>query len=203
MRHVSAGCCLVFLPLFLMLTACGGGGGGPDTIVVAVTGPLDGFVGKVGNVDTTGSELFVGEYLTNPTRSVLGFELGAVPAGATVIEATLRVELFDVRGVPFTDLGALVLDHVDLGATIDASDYGSTALASAFATLATTPVQEVKTADVTAQVVSALALGAPRADFRIRFTLESDGNTGDEDLIGFPQFGNGNNPATLTIRYEK
>jgi hypothetical protein len=186
----------------LLLPACGGGSGGPRTLVIPTTEAFDGYVGKIGNSDSTGTEIFVGDYLANPARGLVGFSLAGVPSGATILGATLKMEQFDVRGVPYTDLGSILLDHVDLGAAIDGTDYGSPAIAAAFAVLSTTSALEDKQADVTAQVAQALALGLPRADFRLRFTAESDGVTTDEDLVGFLPFGNGTNPPTLTIRYE-
>lgn len=191
------------LPSLMALAACGGGGGGPKTLVVTPAGAFDGFVGKVGNSDTDASELFVGDYLANPARSVVGFSLAGIPDGATILEATLRMEQFDVRGVPYADLGQILLDLVNLGAAIDGTDYNSVAISSGFAVLSTTSTLEDKQADVTSQVANALMLGLPRADFRLRFTLESEGVTTDEDLVGFRPVENGNNPPTLTIRYEK
>lgn len=181
--------------------SCGGSGGGSNDVVLTPVLEFDGTVTKSGYFDTSGPEIFAGEYFDNPHRGVVGFDLGEIPAGAAVVKATLVMNQFDVRGVPYDDLGMLVLDHVDLGVAVDASDYDSSALDSAFAVLSTSPVEEDKEADVTDQVAYALFLGLPRVDFRLRFTTESDGEMFDEDLVGFPTAEN-SPPATLTVKLD-
>lgn len=173
---VLAAVCLPF-----GLTACGGGGSDTPSsasITVGSIAAIDGWADSAGAFDAAGGGPWVGDGTANQTvRQVWAFDLSAVPAGATVTSATVGLRQYLVLGVPFPGFGIIVLDHVLLGADLDASDYDSVALSTP-GLVSTQSVLDWRLVDVTAAVQADLAAGRTRSDFRARFdTLASDGDS--------------------------
>lgn len=179
----------------LSLAACGGGGGSndvndpdPDPQPVSVDLALDaantGFTSSTGGL-SPGATLSVGDVGgTNATvRGFLSFSLGAIPPGATIQLATLRCSQVQVVGVPYTALGAVQVDHMDLGGALDATDHGAAALTANVATLSTTPTLELKTAVVTAQVVADLGAGRTVSAFRLLFPTATNNDGAPDTAI--------------------
>lgn len=164
--------------------ACGGGGGGsstppptPVTVDLLLDVPNTGFTSSDSGLPAINTTLSVGDLSGGnaSVRGFLSFSLAQIPAGATIQLATLRVSQVGILGGPYVSLGGAVLvDHVDLGPALDATDHAAPALTANVATLSTTDVLEIKTAVVTAEVVADLA--APRATsaFRLRFPVATD-----------------------------
>lgn len=202
----------------VLVTACGGGGsddaGGPRTAILPSLAAFDGYV-KVHELLSltpvvTAADLLTGSLggcrlVTPPecaaSRAFVGFELPPLPAGAVVQSALLRVYQEGTSGTPYLDHGVLHVDHVDLGAALDEDDYDDLGLTLDLGTLATTPIPEWKTLDVTAAVAADLLAARVRSDFRLRFLTGSTGAehvarfTASEDLSGT------GNPPELVVTY--
>lgn len=120
------------------------------------------------------------------TRTLLTFDLAPLPGSLIAIEsASLGARQLAPVGTPYTDLGALTVDHL-LFTTIDAAAFDAAALAS-MGSLSTNPTLETKSADVTAAVIDDYASFAARdghSQFRLRFAQNTDGQ-GDADIAQF------------------
>jgi hypothetical protein len=174
-----------FLPAFvsLLFAGCGGMGGPEDgppaaSAFVALTSSadVDGYVTSAGDV-STGSVIGIplGDNSFNDVaRGFLRFHLAGIPAGSTVLSAVLRVHQGDVTGLPYATLGSLRVDHLDLGAGLDAGDDAAAALTSNIGAISVDSGIELKSIDVTAQVAADLAAGRTTSDYRLRFLFGTD-----------------------------
>lgn len=193
----------LFLCLALGVAACGGSGG-PDlqTLVVGGTKAREGVGG--GGGATVSNTLILGDTPGNAARvAFLSFPLTDLPAGADVATATLHVHHMGVTfGSPYPDLGVLVVDSVDLGAGVDASDATSPALITLPGTLSDAAAVGARSLDVTAAVLADLAALRTRSEFRLRFTLGTD-DDGQQDTIQIAETGSVDPqpPPTLVITY--
>jgi hypothetical protein len=174
----------------LLLTACGGGGGDGGsadmTLVISSEESLDGFVTNTAFVDVN-SEVSVGDTdgtFGNVSRGFVRFELLGIPAGATLIAAELRLFQFEVIGTPYATHGNLLADHVNLGATLDATDFAAVPIRAGVATISGDATLEYKSTPVTECVAVDIAAGRTTSDFRLRFVLDSDADAMD-DYISF------------------
>ena len=162
---------------------CGGSGGNDDvTLNLLSVGAVDGVVTSGGDVETTSAANIGDSGLNVPIRGFYRFDLSGIPAGATVVEATLitRQTGAGVFGTPYTDLGAMVVDHVNLGAALGPEDFASVAFTSAFAVISNNANLETKTAVVTDQVVADRAAARTTSDYRLRFATDTNSdNDGD------------------------
>jgi hypothetical protein len=154
----------------LALAGCGGGGGdsGPTTIALSPSsagtlhdnGLPNGFAG-----------IRVGQSANESLRGGLRFPLFPfVDSGDTILSATLRVKQTGTVGSPYTVHGALVVDHVDFGASMNSDDHDPTVLASNIGTLSSDATLGFKELDVTAEVAAAVAASDFTVDFLLRFT---------------------------------
>jgi hypothetical protein len=168
-----------------------GGGLGPEqTVTLSSTGTLDGWVRVDGTLQETGTQVIVGDAdvtgFSRATRGFYSFPLATIPAGATVTSAELRVNQIFVTGTPYGSLGSVVADHVDYGATLDASDYNNaTLLASSIGTVSVNTALGFKSLFVTARVQADVAAPRPRAQFRLRFSGAESNNNGSGDYAQF------------------
>lgn len=172
---------LTLIAACLPLAACGGGdsdSSSPVSITVGSIAAIDGWADSTGAFDADGGGPWVGDGVANQTvRQLWAFDLSALPAGATVTSATVGLRQYLVLGVPFPGFGTIVLDHVLLGADLDAADYDSAALSTP-GLVSTQSVLDWRLVDVTAAVQADLAAGRTRSDFRARFdTLATDGDS--------------------------
>jgi hypothetical protein len=201
----------VWLILASLLTACGGGGGGPPlpvTVVVTSLPLRDGYVSYLGTAET-GSAPIVGDIEAivpgDHVRAVVGFDLGGsgVPSTATIQSAVLSMRQIGTWSNPFTDLGHMLLDHVELGSSIDLTDFDAHTLHSGFGVFATAIVPAMNSLEVGVLVQADLAAGRTFSDFRLRFPTDLD----RDDVNDYTAFvdsedvtGTGAAP-TLTITY--
>jgi hypothetical protein len=158
-----------------------GGGGVVDTTVTATCPPigaLDGFVDETGFVAATGFlGIMVGDNAQGHTaQGFLTFDLSALVPGAVIDAATLEVGQYAISGAPYADLGSIWLDHVELGGTLVAADWGNTALDGNFALLSSTSALGTLRADVKDQVQADVHAGRTRSSFRLGFTALTDGD---------------------------
>lgn len=176
--------CMPSILIVLLLGACGGGGGGPETLTLDL--PLvqarSGIVLGSGGVFTV--DAIFGPSVGDGQGDVglqgcLSYSLAALPQDAEILDATLllTVELED--GGPF-GLGSLVLDHADLGAALDGSDYVPQLILVHDRVVAT--AAGPANVDVTEFVAEDLAAGGTFTDYRLRFPVETDHDQNDDQV---------------------
>jgi len=151
------------------------------------------------NTDPTAGDNAVGN---SPDRGFYSFEIQSIPAGATIVSATLRAYQTSVIGDPYTTLGNVIVDHLDYGAALNASAFDAAALASNIGTLSSTPTLEYKALDVTASVVADRAAARARSQFRLRFSpLELGPGFANRLAVFDVGTGAGANPPQLVVVY--
>lgn len=141
---------------------------------------LDGFQSSNGG-GNKGLDIRAGRNVNLVTRGFVSFDLSSIPDGATVTKATLRLYQTKIIGDPYGAGGALKIDHLNFGNSLENADYALAALLANFSTLTNNAVVEWKDGDVTEQVKDDLNDNRTRSQFRIHFTTENTGGelTGD------------------------
>ncbi|KKQ51780.1 hypothetical protein A2865_04040 [Candidatus Woesebacteria bacterium RIFCSPHIGHO2_01_FULL_39_17] len=164
---------------------------------------LDGFRSSNGG-GNAGLEIRAGRNVNLVTRGFVSFDLGDIPSGAKIQEATLRLYQAKIIGNPYGVGGSLKVDHLTYGDALDNLDYGIAALSSSFITLTSNNSLEWKDAIVTDQVKDDLANGRSRSQFRIHFQIENTGGDVTGDFAYFEaaenNMGTGNTPQ-LVVKY--
>lgn len=181
----------------LGLAACGGSGGGDKPILTYTTSALaqlsvlsDGTLDPTNRIGDLASGLLA--------RLMIRFDIAPLPPGAIIVEATVTVDQTVVMGDPYGDLSpSIQFDRVNLGADLDAADYGSPPLQAVVAALTpATPTLESKSGVVTSAIQQDVNNNFQVTDLRLYFPSGGDGQF-DDDYSGF---GSGNT-ATLLVRY--
>jgi hypothetical protein len=138
--------------------------------------------GVGGVVNITGTEVHVGDQGNDAQfRGILSFDTSAIPDGAPIVSATLRLRRVGIFGSnPFGSLGACTFD-VQTGvfgvdAVLQASDFQAAATVAGAGTLSDAPL----TGDWSTGAVGAAGLAAinttGRTQVRIAFTLDDNDN---------------------------
>lgn len=205
--------------LALVFAGCGGGGGGggpapapaPSVIwlVQLSTDALDGHIRSDGTVATTGTCGFVGD-IDGPRDAVGGtqvfsFDLSRIPAGATIDSASISLYQEAVVGDPFSSHGAVIVSHVDVGPTLDASDFWHVPLELEVGILSADAREEWKSVEVDSAVRRSMDLGLGRVDLALAWSRSGYSNgDGNPDFVifndGGDACGSGNRP-TLHVQY--
>ena len=184
----------LLLALLLPLAACGGGtipGPGPGQSDLSIDVGNDG-VSTGTTTDLSTPLLTVGDdAAATATRALLLFPLNTVPAGATVLSATLHLTAFDKAGSPAANLGRLRFVRFQ-GAT------GVTDMAFFASELAHDPAADILSdvehmpvdVDVRPLLVSALS-GDEALGIRIEYETPTAGPMADS-----VSFGSANHPDT-------
>jgi hypothetical protein len=191
-------------------TGCGGGNGpsGPPVVVDLLVVPgSEGTVHSDGTV-TPGGAFLIGDSATNVAhRALLRFSTAAIPAGAVLESAVLRVHQSSVVGSPYATLGEVVLQHVSLdrgaGPGLDAGDFASPPVSDGFAMLSRETTIGYHSIDLVVGVSNDLRAGRTTSDLRIHHVAGTDGDsTADRSSWnnGTDALGNGNVPH-LVVTY--
>lgn len=205
MGRSSGSFVLVLVCAIPLLSGCGGGGADSVTFTVASTASVDGFVTNTAFVDT-GTPVSVGDTdgsFGNVARGFVQFDRSGIPVGATILSAVLRMHQSAVFGAPYASLGNVVVDHVVIGLSLDAADFGASALQADVGGLSSNATLGLRSLDVTTQVLADIAAARSTSDFRLRFPLASDADALDDYAQfndGDDSFGNGILPL-LVVRY--
>ena len=164
---------------------------------------LDGFRSSNNGGNST-LEIRAGRNVNLVTRGFASFDLSDLPSGVTISEATLRLYQNKTIGNPYGVGGALKIDHLTYGDSLDSSDYGLAALSSSFTTLTSNAVEEWKDANVTDMVKDDVSNARSRSQYRVHFQIESTGGDVTGDFTYFESadnnMGTGNTPQ-LVIKY--
>ncbi len=177
----------VLLSACLGLAGCGGGGESSSAVTLGIlsTAALDGFITTAPLVDTASAFMAAGDSTVNlVARMFVSFPLGGIPSGAVIQSASLQLNQINVSGTPYTDLGALVVDHLDYGASLDQADFNLAPLFPAFGVLSSTPALGLRTLSVKIQVEADIAALRTRSQFRCVFGAPTDSNM-DSDFVNF------------------
>lgn len=180
----------------------------PQTVTLYSQAALDGYrlnsgAGSASGEILVGNGSFVEDGPQLVARGFLSFDLGSLPAGATIDSVRLEFYQRGLEGDPYQTLGNLVLDHVDYGPSLEASAYDTPALHSAVLPQMITPNAWYALADptITLWVEDNLAVGRGRLQLRLRFTQETDGDEDQDLVIIEPGEGPAGHVARLTIAY--
>jgi multidrug efflux pump subunit AcrA (membrane-fusion protein) len=190
----------LLLAAALSCAGCGGSGEGapPETVTVSLpsAAAVDGTVDGDGTAFPSGQAVRAGDTSANASlRGFLSFPLGAVPPGAVLVSARLRVRQSAVVGTPYATLGFLLVEPVDVGMALDPSDHSAPVLPGTVVVLSTEADLGPRDADVSAAVLAAVAMGRPSVDLRVRFPLATDGDA----LDGYVEIDDAEDVATGTV----
>ncbi|MGE0229072.1 MAG: hypothetical protein AB7U23_11255 [Dehalococcoidia bacterium] len=199
----------ISLACLLSVVACGGGGCSCDaTITETMFGEpeRDGWVTSMGSSDALlpGVTGDLDDFANGESwRQLLSLDHSGVPAGVTIVQATLQVHQRGVQGTPFTTHGVVTVDHLDYG-VVDGFDYATPAITAAYGTLSSDASIGPRTLDVTSAVRADREAGRFRTQFRLRFSdLESDGdNIGDHVAFGDADNANPGEEPVLIVEYK-
>jgi hypothetical protein len=149
-----------------------------DQTVTFYTAPGDNIVNLDGTVGTgwAGTNItFAGNEGggTGYWRGFVGFDLSSI-AGKTIVSATLRVYQASIQNEPYSNIGSLVVDHVDFGTSLPlAGHVADGTLTSNIGTISTNANLEWKTLDVKNYVQADLNASRTSSQYRVRFTTDS------------------------------
>lgn len=161
----------------------------------------DGYVGS-NSIVVTDSYVSPGDVATNAYyRGFFGFDISSLQ-GRTIVSATLRIYQWTVDASAYTDLGSMLVDHVNFGSSLDTSDF-STSLTSNIGTISSNTTIEWKTLDVGSYLQADLNASRTSSQYRIRFTTNTDSDS-TQDAAFFESAENsgstGNRPE-LVVTY--
>lgn len=137
------------------------------------------------------TDIKVGRNEDGVYRGFVSFELSLLPAGVNIKEAKLRLYQKEVVGRPYSAGGALKIDHLNYGNTLDDPDYAMAALLSGFSIISTTTKIDWVEVDVSDQVKDDIKNARPRSQYRLHFTIEQKGGTSEGDIAYFESLGQG------------
>ncbi len=192
--------------LAVLLTTCGTDGDSyPTTVASTVTlnstKGVDGFVTSMGSA-VTWTQIMVGDTGADiGVRGFLSFDISSIPPGSNIISSTLRNYQEAVIGTPYTDLGNVIVDHLDYGATLDGADYNLAALQDNIGILSNNASIEFKTLNVTARLQDDINNGRTRSQYRMLFPNPTD-NDNIEDAAFFTQAKCGDYSPELVVTYQ-
>jgi hypothetical protein len=203
-RVVLLACCGA-----LLTVGCGGSGSDDPDLTITSVPAFDGFITNTGFADvSTSSSIAAGDTdgsFGNVARGLVRFDRSALPAGATIKHAVLRMNQAAVAGSPYGSpggLGSVLVDHVDLGSSIDLADFGGGILTATIGTLSSTAALGERSLDVTAAVQADASAARATSDFRLYFTVNSNANAAD-DFVTFNDAENhlGGSVPVLVVTY--
>jgi len=171
------------------------------TVTLNSTFGVDGFVTSGGSVVTWTQAMAGDTVVDTGVRGFVSFDIGTLPSGSNIISATLRIYQEAVNGAPYTDLGNLLVDHLDYGGTLVGADYNSAPIQANIGTLSTDAVIEFKTLDVTLRLQDDIDNTRTRSQYRLLFPIETD-NDSVEDAAFFTSANIGGNTPELVVTYE-
>jgi DNA-binding beta-propeller fold protein YncE len=180
----------------LTLTASSGAWGifvDVTPIVIGSTSTLDGFItfdGTTYTAQANGGGPRTGDDETflagSRARQFFSFNLSNLPASITIVQATLRLYQASQVGTPYNDLGVVVVDHVNYGATLDSSPGGyDSGLILSLGNLSTGSAIGYKTLDVTARVVDDVSNARGHSQYRLRFSPNEINTDFASDYVQF------------------
>lgn len=162
-------------------------------IVIGSTASLDGFIafdGSAYSATSNGGSPRTGDdesfLIGTRARQFFSFDLSNIPSSVTVNQASLRLYQLMQAGTPFNDLGSVVVDHVDYGATLDSSpgdyDGGLLALLGVFSNSSTA---DYRALNITTRVAIDLINMRGHSQYRLRFSPLEINNDSASDYVQY------------------
>ena len=182
-----------------------------QTLEIISVSTMDGWAESNGSASSDMGGPLTGDYEHNNPgvgyRQFFSFGLADIPDGATIVSASLELFQTNDYGSPFTDLGNVVVDHLDYGATLDGDDYDMLALTANIGTLSVNTTEGYKILDVTTYVQTDSAAARDYSQYRLRFSVRDNDNDGARDSVSFTDAedsccSTGNLPK-LVVEYER
>lgn len=196
--------------LLLSLPSCGGGGGSGDDdaqaqqLEVTTLGNMDGVLvfNNAGTLDTglafgppeTGDDAFRPGGDTAMFHGLWSFDLSALPAGAQVSSASLRLFLVNANGAPDAAFVLARLDHVDFGAAFPANSGVVASLSTDIAQVSDLATIGPRILDVTAAVLADRTAARTRTQFRLRPALGTNNDAEKDSSVWSSAEGQGTDP---------
>ncbi|HEY8371012.1 MAG TPA: DNRLRE domain-containing protein [Thermodesulfobacteriota bacterium] len=166
------------MTIALLAAGCGTADeGGVGSVSFGSVAALDGTVREDGAVDTSGQPI-VGGAGGSLHRAFFSFDLSGLPAGATVRAATLSLYQGATVGNPFgpgpssSQMGDVVVDLVDFGATPAGVEFETATVQPNVGTLSTSHAEGWRHLSVTEAVQDAVTSGRRYVQFRLRFSRD-------------------------------
>jgi hypothetical protein len=153
------------------------------TVTLKPIPALDGYR----NSDGTGSsvqDIRVGFSTNVTTRGFVAFDLSDIPQAAEIAGATLRIFQIRVDENPFESGESIVIDHLNFGDSLDATDFAMPALVYSFSELSSTKNVGWREVDVTDYVRDDMANARSASKFRLHFANE-DKTESSKDYVYF------------------
>ncbi|HEX2779415.1 MAG TPA: hypothetical protein VHM30_07940 [Gemmatimonadaceae bacterium] len=172
------------IALAALVAGCSDAGSGAIDLPEGTRGGsvLHGTVRGIGG--NTNSAVIPGDDAGGVTyRSTLGFDLTKLPSGATVTQATLTVTQCRVGGSPYTALGSLMVDQIDLNNGLSDAAFSGLTIAGSIGTLSSSAAIGPRTLDVTTQVKADVAAHRAVSGFRLRFSARDTNGDAVSDFI--------------------
>ncbi len=190
----------------------------PPTITLNSIGAEDGWVlessetsnagGSIKSSDSTSIGLMVGDNNKKyQYKSILSFDTSAIPANATILSATLRVQRGTLSGVsPFTTHGTLLADirtgGFNSNNALETADFQASATATGVATLSNAASNGAWSEGTLNASGLAAINRTGRTQVRLYFTLDDD-NDGTADYLGYyaGEYGTAASRPQLVVQY--
>jgi len=184
---------IFYILIFGVITSCSTGSKQqtiePQILEIISAATLDGWVESNGSANSDMGGPLTGDFEHNNPgvgyRQFFSFGLSDIPDGTTIISASLELFQTNDHGNPFTDLGDVVVDHLDYGETLDGDDYNMVALTSNIGTLSDNTTEEYKILDVTTYVQTDYAATRDYSQYRVWFSVLDNDNDGVRDSVSF------------------
>ena len=151
---------------------------GLDTDLTCVT---------LANDSYTGTEIMVGDHMNGATyRSYLTFDLSTLPADAAIEKAQFQGRQHLTEGAPYS-MGPINVQHLTYPSTA-VGTLNATLTMSVPGNLSVDATQEIKTIEVTSQVIDDVANRAARSD-RSQYRLQINKATNEDPVTDRATFG--------------
>ncbi|MBW2080509.1 MAG: hypothetical protein JRI27_06055, partial [Deltaproteobacteria bacterium] len=153
-----------------------------------LSGMQDGTLTSYGG--SIGVDISVGDLGgTGVDRGFVSFPLSSMPSGSIIGSAVLRMYQHTVNFAPYTDLGTVVVDHMEYGPHLTFEVYDLPTLQDNIGILSCGADIGWKEMDVTASVGNDLDAGRSLSQFRLRFSPIENDMDGDSDKANFEASG--------------
>jgi hypothetical protein len=178
-------------------------------MVLASSAQIDGWIARspgFPDIARNDNALLIGDHDgTNQDayRSIVSFPNSALPAGATITKAVLRVYQLHVIGTPYVTHGSVQVGHLIVGPALVEAAYDHPLLSTP-GLISTDRTEGYKELDVTSAVLADRASGRGLTQFRLEFAVMDSNGDGQNSLATFED-GNGsqgtNNIPQLHLTY--